>query len=125
MSLNSQILENPGPMDYIPDVSSTKIEKEGGERKPFGVNKIRFEKHGNGVPGAGTYKLPDSCQVRAPKQTLASYRSTVDKGLNNIVIGKDNPGIGEYDTQQYKTISNKEFQGGAANNFVLFTRQNY
>ena len=26
---------------------------------------------------------------------------------------------------QNKTIANKEFQGGAANNFVLFTRQNY
>jgi len=39
-----------------------------------------------------------------------------------LVIGKDNPGIGEYDSQNYKTIAGKEFQGGAANNFVLFSK---
>ena len=49
-------------------------------------------------------------------------RSKVTKGLDYQVIGKDNPGIGEYDIQHHKTIANKEFQGGAANNFVLFTR---
>ena len=51
-------------------------------------------------------------------------RSTVTKGLDQV-IGRDNPGIGEYDTQHLKTIANKEFQGGASNNFVLFTRKNY
>ena len=52
-------------------------------------------------------------------------RSTVEKGLTDIVIGKDNPGIGEYDTQHLKTIQNKELQGGCANNFSLFTRLKY
>jgi hypothetical protein len=33
----------------------------------------------------------------------------VEKGLNDIVIGKDNPGIGEYEIQHLKTIANKEF----------------
>jgi len=51
-------------------------------------------------------------------------RSTVAKGFNNIV-GEFNPGVGEYDTMHLKTISNKEFQGGASNNFVLFSRKNY
>ena len=27
--------------------------------------------------------------------------------------------------QHVNTIANKEFQGGASNNFILFTRQNY
>ena len=47
--------------------------------------------------------------MQNPKQQMASYRSKVEKGLNDMVIGKDNPGIGEYDTQHLKTIANKEF----------------
>ena len=68
------------------------------------------------------YNLPESCVVKDPNMVAASNRSKVEKGLNNMVIGKDNPGVGEYDTQHLKTIANKEFQGGASNNFVLFTR---
>jgi len=63
-------------------------------------------------------------QIKNPKHNSASYKSNVEKSWD-IVIGRDNPGIGEYDTQHLKTIANKEFQGGAANNFVLFTRKNY
>jgi hypothetical protein len=40
-------------------------------------------------------------------------------------MGKNNPGIGEYETMHYKTISAKEFQGGATNNFALFSKKNY
>lgn len=90
------------------------------------MNRHRWDSDETPVPGAGTYKLPDSCQVKDPKYQLASYRSTVNKGIDaQLIIGKDNPGTGEYETQHYKTIQNKEFQGGASNNFVLFTRQNY
>jgi hypothetical protein len=49
------------------------------------------------VPGAGTYSLPDSVVVKNPKQQLGSFKSQVDKSWD-IVIGRDNPGIGEYDT---------------------------
>jgi len=51
-------------------------------------------------------------------------RSTVKKGLNQA-INPDHPGVGEYDTAHFKTIANKEFQGGASNNFVLFSRNNF
>ena len=90
----------------------------------FGTNIVRFGNDDNGVPGAGTYKLPDSVVVKNPKMISASNKSNVDKSWD-IVIGRKNPGIGEYDTQHHKTIANREFQGGAANNFVLFTRKNY
>ena len=59
---------------------------------------------------------------------MASYKSSVPNGLtgtSDLIIGASNPGIGEYDTMHLNTIANKEFQGGAANNFVLYTRQNY
>ena len=96
------MIDAPGPQDYIPDISMCHNQlKIGGDRKPFGVNTIRFGKDDNGVPGAGTYKLPDSCKVKQPKHELASYRSKVSNGLtglNDIVIGPNNPGIGEYDT---------------------------
>jgi hypothetical protein len=39
---------------------------------------------------------------------MASYKSNVEKSWD-IVIGRNNPGIGEYDTQHLKTIANKEF----------------
>jgi hypothetical protein len=68
--------------------------------------------------------LADTVKIKNPKLNSASYKSGVEKSWD-IVIGRDNPGIGEYDTQHLKTIANKEFQGGAANNFVLFTRKNY
>jgi hypothetical protein len=56
------MIDAPGPQDYVPDLGkSLYTMKEGGDRKPFGVNTMRFGKDDNGVPGAGTYKLPDSC----------------------------------------------------------------
>jgi len=73
---------------------------------------MRFRKDDNGVPGPGNYKMPDSCNVKQSKHELASYRSNVSNGftgLRDIVIGPDNPGVGEYDTQHLKTIANKEF----------------
>lgn len=120
------MLETPGPSEYIGDITRD-IGKNlaGGDKRPFNVNTNRFGSDENGIPGAGTYKLPDSCQVKQPKHTLASYKSTVEKGLNYIVIGPENPGIGEYDTQHLRTIQNKELQGGCANNFSLFTRLKY
>ena len=54
---------------------------------------------------------------------MPSYKSKQERTLE-LVIGKDNPGIGEYDTQHLNTIAFKELQGGAPNNSVLFTRQN-
>ena len=126
MNTLKHMLNNPSCLDYIKDQARSNFgnEREDGERRPFGVNRHRFGGDDNGVPGAGTYKLPDSCQVKEPGYTHASTRSKVEKGLDQV-IGRDNPGIGEYDTQHHKTIANKEFQGGASNNFVLFTRQNY
>lgn len=119
------MLDNPGPSEYIPDqTKDLNTSRMGGETKPFGVNTMRFKTIDHQVPGAGTYKLPDSCKVREEKMPHASNRSTVEKGLDQV-IGKLNPGIGEYDTQHLKTIANKEFQGGASNNFVLFTRKNF
>jgi hypothetical protein len=97
VQFNKMMIDGPGPQDYIPDLGKTEA-KEPGDKKPFGVNTKRFKQTENGVPGAGTYKMPDSCVVKAPKYQLASYRSKVEKGLNDMVIGKENPGIGEYDT---------------------------
>jgi hypothetical protein len=93
------MLDLPGPSDYIPDITKDFDQnKVGGEKNPFGVNVKRFndKQLDNGVPGAGTYKLLDSCEVKESKFPHASMRSTVKKGLDQV-IGRDNPGIGEYD----------------------------
>ena len=109
LSLNRTLLENPGLAEYIPDVTNQlNTYRLSGEKRPFGVNTGRFLTTDNGVPGAGTYQLPDSCKVKQQKYEHASMRSTVTKGLNQVGRNK-NPGIGEYDTQHYQTIANKEF----------------
>ena len=65
-AFNKNMIDMPGPQDYIADLGKTVI-KESGDKKPFGANTIRFATIDNGVPGAGTYKLPDSCQVKNSK----------------------------------------------------------
>lgn len=92
--LSKQQIQNPSFLQYQPDFSKTSYnKKEEGTNKPFGVNEGRFRSIDHGVPGVGSYKLPDSCQVKQSKYEHASLRSTVPKGLNQV-IGKNNPGIG-------------------------------
>ena len=52
---------NTSQKDQTKDLNTTKL---GGDSKPFGVNTNRFVGDENGVPGAGSYKLPDSCTVK-------------------------------------------------------------
>jgi len=60
------------------------------------MNQKRWKALDNGVPGP-VYNLPDSIIVSDPKHEHASYRSGLDRSLD-LVHGKNNPGIGEYDT---------------------------
>lgn len=99
------------------------VKRKGAEKRPFDVKEKRFITPANDVPGAGTYKLPSTLEIKDEARPLASYVSATEKGWD-IVVGRDNPGIGEYDTQHFKTIGVQEFQGGAANNFALFTKSN-
>lgn len=41
------------------------------------------------------------------------------------MLGRDNPGTGQYENYHQKTLANREFQGGAPNNFVMYTKQGY
>ena len=61
-------------LDYAADASKSKygLVKADGERKPFGVNRHRFDGDDNGVPGAGNYVLPGSCSIKEPGQVHAS-----------------------------------------------------
>lgn len=48
------------------------------------------------------------------------YRSTTKRELGNHILGKDNPGIGQYDLTAFKAIGQSHFEGGGApNNFTL------
>jgi hypothetical protein len=60
--MNRQQIENPSFLQYCPDVTQTfNGKKDSGLSKPFGVNEGRFRSIDHGIPGAGTYKLDDSC----------------------------------------------------------------
>ena len=98
LHVSSEVANRPGPSDYAADNSPKKLAaREAGKRRPFGINTKRFGGDDNGVPGAGKYDQPDSLMVRNPKQVHASFKSKLDKGPE-LIIGRDNPGIGEYDT---------------------------
>lgn len=85
----------------------------------FAVKSIRFGKDDTVSPGPAAYSLPDSCQVRNSKIKMASYQSSTERDLKNI-IGKDNPGIGAYDIGQNTAIGGAVGKGGGApSNFVL------
>ena len=72
------------------------------------------------APGPGTYKLKDSCQVREPKHIGATYRSKVDRDFEKHIIGKSNPGIGEYDLTKFNSLGGHTLEGGGApNNFTI------
>ena len=126
LNINKEALSNPSAVDYAKDQAESNFVKgrNEGAKHPFGNNETRWPQHESTGPEGGQYKLPESCNVHQPNHVSAYNRSKVQRDLNQVV-GKDNPGVGEYDMQHLKTIANKEFQGGASNNFILFTRQNY
>lgn len=74
LQTNKHQLNNPSILDYAADASKSNYCKNvnDGERKPFGVNRHRFDGDDNGVPGAGNYVLPGSCNIREPGQVHAS-----------------------------------------------------
>ena len=84
------------------------VVREAGKKRPFGINTKRFGDDDNGVPGAGKYEQPATLGVKNPKLAHASFKSRLVKGTE-MIIGRENPGIGEYDTQHHNTIANKEF----------------
>ena len=86
----------------------------------FADKKMRFGKDDTIVPGPGTYKALDSCKIRQPKHQVASYRSTTKRELGNHILGKNNPGIGQYDLTSFNAIGASTLEGGGApNNFTL------
>lgn len=104
-----------------------KKEKKSGNNHPFAVNEKRFAVKDNEVPAPGAYDLKSTVTVKNPNHKTSVYKSSTHNGIRDqdILIGKDNPGVGEYDHQNLNTLAYKEFQGGASNNFVLYTKQNY
>jgi hypothetical protein len=113
----------PGPGSYLKDLPINK-NREPGNEHPFAFNEKRFITEDREVPGPGAYKQPDSVKVHLPNKQFSVFKSTATKETE-IVIGRDNPGTGEYDNYHQNTIANKDFQGGSANNFVMFTKNNY
>ena len=52
---------------------------------------------------------------------MASYVSSTDRDLK-IIVGKDNPGVGDYEMNDHKSIGIKKIDGGAPNNFLVLTK---
>lgn len=89
----------PGPQDYGLDhtkaASAAKHNK--GTKHPFQFNEKRFLTNDKRIPGVGQYNLPDAIEIKNPKQPMPSYKSNQERTLD-LVIGRENPGVGEYDT---------------------------
>ena len=73
------------------------------------------------MPGPGTYKLPDSCLVKNPKNDIASYKSVTLNHVNGVkIIGPENPGVGSYNINEFKAFGVQKLEGGGApNNFTM------
>jgi len=118
-------IEMPAPGQYskqqLNNTFSHTMSVSKKQRSPqFADKKRRFGTDDTIVPGPGTYKAPDSCQVRQPKHVVASYRSTTKRELGNHILGKHNPGIGQYDLITFNAIASSTLEGGGApNNFTL------
>ena len=85
----------------------------------FAVKEKRFGSDETVSPGPATYKLPDSCQVRNPKQKMASYQSGKDRVLEHF-IGIANPGVGQYETGENTALTGSMGKGGGApSNFTI------
>ena len=62
--------------------------------------------------------MPDSCQVKNPKNEIASYKSTTDRSIQ--LIGSSNPGVGAYNVNEFKAFGHQKLEGGGApNNFTM------
>ena len=75
-------------------------------------------------PPPGAYELPDKLGAKEKLKENAVFKSKAEKSTN-FIIGKGNPGTGAYENFHQKCLANREFQGGAPNNFVLYTKQGY
>ena len=85
------------------------------------MNDKRFKKDDDGMPGAGTYNLPSSVVVKQPRHQTSVFKS-VEPKVQDLAVNRDFPSAAEYDTDKYKSIAHKEFQGGASNNFLMLTQ---
>ena len=100
----------PGPGDYLNDnvikaIGVTAGKKAlAGKEQAFGVKRKRFEKSDTLPPGPGHYKAPDSCQIKNPKNDIASYKSATEKTPGYEIIGKSHPGVGAYNVNEFKAF---------------------
>lgn len=72
------------------------IPKKTGNKAPFTVKEKRFKTDDKDIPGAGTYDHNSSIEIKNPHLENASFISKSHKAYD-IVMNKENPGIGEYD----------------------------
>ena len=80
----------------------------------------RFSTDATLVPGPGTYTAKESCTVKDSRHAGAAYRSSVNRDFGIHIIGKKNPGIGEYELTKWNSIGGNTMEGGGApNNFTL------
>ena len=85
----------------------------------FAVKQKRFDKDDTIGQGPAAYSLPDSCQVRNPKQKFAAYQSGKDRVLEHF-IGINNPGVGAYEIAENTNITGAMGRGGGApSNFTV------
>ena len=102
-------------------VLAGRTQATGKDLQSFGIKTKRFGKDDTISPGPGMYKLPDSCQVKNPKNDIASYKSGTDSHVEGVkIIGKNNPGVGAYNVNEFKSFGHQKLEGGGApNNFTV------
>lgn len=124
--IGSQDGDQPAPGEYTSEQLQATIAQSvrnrvvSHDKSPmFSVKEKRFGKDDTLAPGPGSYKLPDSVQVKNKKLKMASYQSGTARELD-LVKNKDAPGVGLYDVNSFDELANKGLKGGGApNNFTV------
>lgn len=124
------------------------LKKNSNGKQSFGVIQKRFDKSDTLPPGPGQYMkaeievgakhkpgekslrvgegpqhtvVASCCNKEGKAQVLASYKSTTERKLD-IVIGKNNPGVGQFNILDHMSIGVQKIQGGAPNNFLILSK---
>ena len=65
--------------------------------------------------------IPSCVNKPGKTEVLASYKSATERKLD-IVIGKNNPGVGQFNILDHMSIGVQKIQGGAPNNFLILSK---
>ena len=83
---------------------------------------MRFVHQTSEGPGPGQYSSESTVKIKDENRENAGFKSKAQRSQQLSTSNEKVPGVGQYEIDQYKSISNPGCQGGAPNNFTLLSK---